>query len=150
LASLKHQLHALCLAHVETRIRAVEEAIRTTQQSANAENKSSAGDKYETGRAMAQLDIENLLSQKADIQNLLKQLSQINPDKKSERVERGSLVITNAGCFYLAVGAGPFLIEGISYMALSPGSPLGQKMSGLPARESFEFRNRHFVIEKVI
>jgi hypothetical protein len=51
---------------VHQRIASAEEAIRMAQESANQEGKSSAGDKYETGRAMAQLEIEKASGQLAE------------------------------------------------------------------------------------
>ena len=58
-----------------------QEAISGAQNSANEETKSSAGDKYETGRAMAQLEIEKNMTQLAEAKRLKQTLEQIAPDK---------------------------------------------------------------------
>ena len=68
------------MAYVHERIAATQEAIYTAQLSANEETKSSAGDKYETGRAMAQLEIEKNTAQLAEalkLKQMLKQISSI-------------------------------------------------------------------------
>lgn len=48
----KAKLYASCLKLVDERVSHIEDAMRNAQASANEETKSSAGDKYETGRAM--------------------------------------------------------------------------------------------------
>jgi sortase (surface protein transpeptidase) len=60
LNALKTRLHSLCVSYVGQRIETAQRAIAIAQASANEETKSSAGDKYETGRAMAQLEIEKI------------------------------------------------------------------------------------------
>ena len=52
----KKQLYDLCQAVVQQRIDTARHAMTAAQESANEEGKSSAGDKYETGRAMAQIE----------------------------------------------------------------------------------------------
>jgi hypothetical protein len=131
LSTLKRYLHAHCVAYVQERIGAAQEAIQTAQRSANEETKSSAGDKYETGRAMAQLEIEKHSAQLAETLKLKHALEQISVDDESSIVRAGSVVLTNQGNFYLAISAGQILIQDKTYFALSPGSPLGQKLIGL-------------------
>jgi len=53
--ALKNTLKQYALALIEQRIATAREAIDQAQQAANQEEKSSAGDKYETGRAMGHL-----------------------------------------------------------------------------------------------
>ncbi|MDB5240215.1 MAG: hypothetical protein JWP57_840, partial [Spirosoma sp.] len=48
---LKQALHARCRHYVQQRIDTARQAMEAAQESANSESKSSAGDKYETGRA---------------------------------------------------------------------------------------------------
>ena len=53
--SLKDQILNKCREYVNVRIATAKQAMDNAQQSANEEGKSSAGDKYETGRAMMQM-----------------------------------------------------------------------------------------------
>ena len=55
----KAKLYDSCLKLVDERVAHIEDAMRNAQASANEETKSSAGDKYETGRAMMHLEKEN-------------------------------------------------------------------------------------------
>jgi transcription elongation GreA/GreB family factor len=145
----KQQLHVLCLAYVEQRITAAAQAIQSAQASANEETKSSAGDKYETGRAMAQLEIEKNSTQLAEAQKLKQVLSQISPEKKTETVQSGSLVLTNQGNYFIAIAAGQFTLENKIYYAISPSSPIAQKLLGLKKDDGFVFNKKEFVIEKI-
>ena len=149
LPSLKQQFHTLCLAYVQRRMAGAEEAIRAAQLSANEETKSSAGDKYETGRAMAQLEIEKNTLQRAESLKLKQALDQIEPRTITPNAQRGSLVHTSQGSYYLAISAGQFTIQGKIYFAISPASPVGQKLMGLGPRDSFVFKDKTFIIEAI-
>jgi hypothetical protein len=84
LISIKQQLYAKCLVFVEQRIATAQEAIASAQRSANEETKSSAGDKYETGRAMAQLEIEKSTLQLAESFKLKQFLEKMEVDQKTD------------------------------------------------------------------
>ena len=146
---LKQQLHSLCLAFVHERIATAQEAIRTAQLSANEETKSSAGDKYETGRAMAQLEIEKNSVQLTESLKLKQTLEQIQVDHESETVRTGSLVITNHGNFYIAISAGQFIIDDNIYFSISPASPIGQKLMGSRKEDAFIFNKKEYSIVQI-
>lgn len=148
--SLKQQLYAHCLQFVHERIAVAQDAIQAAQLSANEETKSSAGDKYETGRAMAQLEIENKSSQLAESLKLKQVLEQIFTGGESEIIRLGSVVITNQLNFYIAISAGPLTVNGQSYVAISAASPIGQKLMGLRAGTSFNFNKRKYLISQVL
>lgn len=148
--SLKEQLYSHCLAFVQERIATAQEAIVSAQRSANEETKSSSGDKYETGRAMAQLEIEKFTAQLSVALEVKQTLEQILPDKKYDAVQRGSAVKTNQGSFYLAISAGQFIIDGETYFAISPASPIGQKLMGLRPQDTFIFNQKPYIIKEVI
>ena len=135
--------------YVDERIKAAQEAIQVAQQSANEETKSSAGDKYETGRAMAQLEIEKNGVQLAEALRLKQTLEQIQPDLETKTVRVGSLVITSQGNFYIAISAGQFIIDDKVYFVISPASPIGQKLLGLHVEQGFSFNKKEFLVLKV-
>jgi transcription elongation GreA/GreB family factor len=148
--SIKQQLHARCLAYIEERIEGASQAIQFAQASANEETKSSVGDKYETGRAMAQLEIEKNSAQLAEAQKLKQHLLQLDPIKTSDTVQSGSLVVTSQGKFYVSIPAGQITIGSEIYFAISPSSPIAQKLFGLKEGGQVSFNNRDFVIGPVL
>ena len=149
-AAIKQQLYALCLAFINERIRSAKEAIQLAQSSANDETKSSAGDKYETGRAMAQLEIEKNGSQLAEAMKQRESLEKIQPDHYSSEVQTGSLVVTNQGNFYISISAGKLLAGGVEYFAISPVSPLGARLLKQVSGASMIFNQKEFLIREIV
>jgi len=149
LIKVKQQLFSLCLSYIEQRIETARQAIEIAQASANEETKSSAGDKYETGRAMMQLEIEKNSIQLSEAQKLKQALNQINPEKSSATVQLGSIVFTNHGNFYIAISAGQLKVDNEFYFAIAPTSPIGLKLSGLAENAAFTFNSRTYTIHKV-
>lgn len=146
---LKHKLYNACKQYVAKRLEANESAIALLQQDANEETKSSAGDKYETSRAMMHLEIEKHTTQLAELHKLNYVLDMIYPDKVNNVAEAGSVVITSRGNFYISISAGQLSIDGTVYIAVSPGSPIGNKLLGLKEGERFVFNIQEFVIKAI-
>jgi hypothetical protein len=147
--SLKQKIHAQCLEYVQTRIQAAQDAIFGAQQSANEETKSSAGDKYETGRAMAQLEIEKSTIQLVEAMKLKQALAKISPDQSAPTVQVGSLVITDQGNFYVAISMGQLKLESGLYFVVSPASPIAKQMLGLNVQSSFSFQGKNFTVQQI-
>lgn len=146
---IKEKLLSHCYSFMEERIASANAAIRMAQQDANEETKSSAGDKYETGRAMAQLEIEKNSTQLAEALKQRQVLSQLQLENNSTTVCLGSLVDTQQGNYFLAIPAGKIEIDGITYYAVSPASPIGTILMGLKAGASVTFNKKEIVIRKV-
>jgi hypothetical protein len=140
------QLFELCHAFADARIGAAQEVIRQAQEAANSEEKSSAGDKYETGRAMAHLEKEKALAQLVAGNKLKEVLTKINPHQPTAQAALGSVVITNQGNYYLAISAGKLLIADKEYLAVSPASPIGAQLMGCVAGTNLTFQGKSFLI----
>jgi len=149
LKELKLKLYQYCHQWVDEKIALAQNEIKAAQSSANQETKSSAGDKYETGRAMAQLEIEKSSSQLAEANKLKQQLNGFSAEGHAESIKLGSLVRTNDGLFYLSVSAGRVEIDDVICICLSPASPLGAKMMGLKTGGSFHFNSQEYKIREV-
>ncbi len=146
---IKHQLYAQCLDYVAQRIATAREAIQAAQTAANEETKSSSGDKYETGRSMAQLEIEKNSEQLEEAKKLQETLAHINPDKETPIVQAGSLVTTNHGKFFIAIPAGQLTVQGEVYFAVSRSSPIANQLFGLTSGMRFVFNQKSFAVEQV-
>lgn len=146
---LKQKLHSLCLDYVLQRVQSIQNAIATAQRSANEETKSSAGDKYETGRAMMQLEIEKNTVQLAEAMKLKRALDEINPAKPTTIVQSGSIVLTNQHNYYLAISAGQLKVGDNVYFAISPASPIGVQLKGLSIGDTFIFNKKTVHIEQI-
>lgn len=146
---IKPKLYQLCADQIRQRISDAETAIAEARKASENDTKSSAGDKYETGRAMMQQEIDLNSRQLLEARKQQAQLQQINCDSEHTVAQAGSLVETNQGNFYLAVGAGAFFIDQKQYYTISLASPIGLQIRGKCAGASFKLNGKEFKILKV-
>jgi hypothetical protein len=147
--SLKHVLYQACLSSAEGRIASLESAIKEIQQSANEETKSTAGDKYETGRAMAQLEIDKHRNQLAEAMKVKQELLRIPVEESTQFIKPGSLVFTSRGNFYIAINAGQQQVDDQIFFTVSIASPIAQKLIGLKVGDSFILNHQEFTLSKI-
>jgi len=150
MSSLKEELYNQCLDYVNKRMEAAQQAINEAQKASNDDTKSSAGDKYETGRAMMQQETDRNMVQLNEANKLKVALTQISPAVLSEKAEAGSLVITGDGKFYIAVSAGILTVNKENYFAISPASPIGLRLKGLKAGDEFTLNGKLYQLKMVI
>jgi hypothetical protein len=148
-SDLKVDLYSQCMTYVNQRIDTARMALNEAQESANAEEKSSAGDKYETGRAMAHLEREKALGQLNEGLKLKAALEKVSLETTSVEVRLGSIVFTSTTNFYLSISAGKLLTGGTSFIALAPASPLGALLIGRKRGDQFVFNNQTWVITDI-
>lgn len=146
---IKQQLYQLCAEQIKQRINDAETAIAEARKASENDTKSSAGDKYETGRAMMQQEIDMNSRQLMEAGRLKSQLQQINPEAEHTIAQAGSLVETNQENFYIAVSAGALFIDGKKYFAISAASPIGLQLKGKQAGDSFKMNGKEFRILRV-
>lgn len=142
---------ALLLAIIKTKlsekIENFEKLISETRASAN-DTKSSMGDKYETGREMLQQEINNLQVQLNEILKQKDFLKTILP-KPSDKAEKGAVVKTDKGLFFISISLGEIKIEGEKIICISPESPLAKAMNGKQKNEVFSINNINQKIENI-
>ena len=147
--SLKHQLYQACFSYVNNREASLESAIKGIQQSANEETKSTAGDKYETGRAMAQLEIDKHRSQLVEVTKMKQALLRIPVEENTQIIKSGSIIFTSGGNFYIAINAGQHQVEDQIFYTVSPASPIAQKLIGLRVNDRFTLNNQEITIHSI-
>lgn len=150
MSDLKAKLHALCLLYVQTRMQAAQQAIAQAQQAQNDDTKSSAGDKYETGREMAQQDTNRNLAQLNEANKLMVVLNHISVNGTSTKAEPGSVIVTDNGNFYLAISAGSIYVGDKKYFAVSPASPIGIQLRDKKSGDHFILNEKKYQIESII
>jgi transcription elongation GreA/GreB family factor len=147
---IKEELHKQCTAYVQKRMDEAEKAFKAAEQASNDDTKSSAGDKYETGRAMMQQEKDRNTTQLNEANKLMVALNRISAKGSSATVDTGSLVITNNGKFYIAISAGVLTLNGENYFAVSPASPIGIKLKGLKVGDGFDLNGKGYKVEGVV
>jgi transcription elongation GreA/GreB family factor len=129
----------------------IRQAIAETQDSADQESKSSAGDKYETGLSMMQLDMEKQAEQLNETIRTRDSLQQLKAfeDLNGNGIRPGNAVETSQGNFYIAISAGQLKVNEQTYFAVSPATPIGSKLMGLKVGEGFTFNGKNYKVDKV-
>lgn len=145
----KLQLFEACKAILQTRVSNAEEAMKAAQEAANGEEKSSAGDKYETSRAMGHRDRDMYARQLVEAGNELNRIARINLDS-SRIVKTGSLVCTKSAVYFILTGIGKLIHEHKDVMVLSPLSPLARLIIGKKVGDTFVFNQVNHEILNIV
>ena len=134
---------------IEQRIAAAKTLIDNAQEAANSEEKSSAGDKYETARAMNQLEKEMHSKQLAQQLKELALLHEVKTDVVYTKVVPGACIECTGMIFFIAAGLGKQTIDDKLIIFLSPLAPLAKALQYKKAGESFLFGGKEMVIAAV-
>ncbi len=136
----KNAIKAQCQKELNERIAALNQVIRDVQTASNQETKSTAGDKHDTSRAQAQLEVERLGNQLKNLENMQQDLDRISTEPHTI-VQQGSYVKTSCGDFYLAVALGKLTMEQDLFFAVSMLSPIGLLLKSKKAKDAFNMPN---------
>ena len=137
----KQRFTEFCLSIIHARVKVLQEAVGDAQDSANNEDKSSAGDKHETARALSQnaRDLNaSVLSEALKDLNTLTSLKKVASFKS---VQMGSLVVTSSFNAMICVNLGKIDFEGVSIMCISSSAPIAQRILKLTNGDKFIFNN---------
>lgn len=139
---------------LDTRMQEAWDATQATQNAINTETKSSAGDKYETSRAMGQQERDRHAQsyEKTRLERII--LEKIDIDKKNKVVALGALVETSLGNFFLSVSLGKIILEEQedlpTFWLISTQSPLGMLFLGKEIGEICIFQNKEYIIKNIL
>ena len=144
---------ATLIAHLRStlqeRITAMETEIAATLAARNSDNKSSAGDKHEVGRAMVQQELDQLEAQLAKAQVMQQELARVPLERVYEHAGFGSLVGTDQGNYFTAIGLGAVEVDGETCYAISLASPIGQAMKDKGVGAVVDFNGKRITVEKI-
>jgi hypothetical protein len=134
---------------ITERIAMSRSAIANAQEAANSEGKSSAGDKYETGRAMGHLEKDMYARQLAENIKDLDKLQKVNTDIIYTTAQTGALIRCPGHSFFIAAGLGKQLIDEQTIFFLSPDAPLAKVLLHKKAADKFLFNKVDTVMLEV-
>lgn len=147
--SIKEQLYQQLHQLIEKRVNNAQRAVLSAEESKSNQTKSSAGDKFETGRAMMQAEEDRSRGQLAQALVLQNELAQLPFRIPSDTVTKGSLVYTSQGNYFMSIGLGKIPLDGTMYYAISMASPIGQLLHEKKAGESVSFRDKKIAIKEI-
>ena len=137
--SLKQTLYQTCLSTLAAKVTDLQKAIDSIEESKRNETKSSAGDKYETGRAMMQMEADKITAQLELAKQTHSQLLQINLEQSPDHIRQGSLVVTDQRTYFLAVSLGRVVVSEQCCFCISPDGPIRQLLLGKTVGEEIVF-----------
>ena len=146
----KNAIYQKALVTVDEKLETFKKVIHSAKESRKNETKSSVGDKYETGRALLQSEIQRNEIQLAKTQQLKNSLYHLDVEKQYQKVEIGSLVLSSRGNFFIGVGLGKLTVEQEPVFMISLASPIGKTLLNKKAGDKLTFQGKEFVIKDVI
>jgi hypothetical protein len=149
LGGLKLKVVNKCLELVEIKISHLEIERSKIQDSANNETKSSMGDKYETGRAMAQNEIGKLELNIAELKKQLSLLKKISFEDLNH-IYLGTLLVLEKDVFFLSIPLGKIYIGEKTVFCISTSSPIGKMLIGKKINEEIIINGNSKKIKEVI
>ena len=147
---IKKTLFNHCKTHLEKKMKVFEQLKKNLQKDLTYETKSSAGDKYETARAMIQLENEKLSNQIREIELNYQKLNTIKDFQTSKSISLGSIIFTDKANYYVAIAADFFEVNSKVFYCISSQSPIGKLLIGKKINESIMFNNLQSTILEII
>lgn len=148
--SFKVAVFEHCLALLSDKRMQLDLLLKEQQDASASDGKSTAGDKHETGRAMAQLEQEKTGNQLVELEKMKEQLAKIQLPQSPEKISLGCLIQLNQTTLFLAVALGKIRVQDQEIMVISAASPLGQALLGKRLHESVTINNNQLVIQGLL
>ncbi|PJJ09039.1 hypothetical protein CLU83_2359 [Flavobacterium sp. 1] len=140
-----NQYHQL----VQDRIDAFRDMIVALTEDSKNDAKGSAGDKHETALSMMHIEQEKLNTKLKEVLNQKAVLDKLDSSVVAETIILGSLVKANGIYLYLSLALPKISVDGVNVIALSPQSPLGNKLMGNKVGFGFEINGTKYTIESI-
>jgi len=116
------------------------ELLKTAIKSRNSDTKSSAGDKHETSREMAQIEIAKAEQQIAKTQQFINHL----------KLYPSTLILTDNGIFFIAIAYGKITINNDCVYCISNAAPISKVMLASKENDIVNFNGFEYKIIKLI
>jgi hypothetical protein len=147
--TFKQKTHQHYLQLVQDRIDVFRDMIAALTEDSKNDAKGSAGDKHETALSMMHIEQEKLNHKLKEVLVQKAILEKIDSTTIAKTIIVGSLVKANGIYLYLCAALPKIAIEGTNVIALSPQSPLGNKLMGNKVGFSFEINGTMYSIESI-
>ena len=142
----KHKIHLHFQQLVQDKIDVFRDRIAALTEDSKNDAKGSAGDKHETALSMMHLEQEKANYKLQEFLGQQQFLNKIDTTINSKKVIVGSLVQVNQMMVYVSVALPKTSIDNVNIFAISPQSPLGEKIFGQAVGFEFDLNNNLFKI----
>lgn len=149
-SEIKDQLLQYCFNNIQEKIALIESNLASIIESRNNETKSSVGDKYETGRAMMQIEEGKNKTQLGQLNAQKNDLSIIGKLENSEVIGLGSLILSNKGIYFISIGLGKVKMDDGIYFCISNDSPISNHLKGKRVGDEIIFNGNQIKILELV
>ncbi len=136
---MKEQLYHKCEVYLEEKIGRITNSISDLEEALTSESKSSAGDKFETGREMINIEIQKLASQLQQFQKLKLTLELSKRNINVNPIRLGSLVKTAKAIYFICIPVGQVSVGDEKVYVIGANSPVAQALLGKTEGDTFSF-----------
>ena len=143
---MKNELLKMCFDKLNIKINALQVQINDLKEELENETKSSVGDKYETTRAMVQIEIEKLIKQLQNFQSSKNKLKLLPVDTIANVVGPGNIVKTDKYNYFIAESIGEVTVGNQNYFVISPMAPIAKALVGKSVGDEVNFNANQFKI----
>lgn len=147
--TFKQKIHTYYQQLVQDRIDVFRDMIAALTEDSKNDAKGSAGDKHETALSMMHIEQEKLNHKLKEVLTQKAVLDKIDASTIAETIIVGSLVKANGIYLYLSLALPKININQINVIALSPQSPLGNKLMGNKVGFTFEINGTKYLVEEI-
>ncbi len=147
--TFKQKIHQHYLQLVQDRIDVFKDMILALTEDSKNDAKGSAGDKHETALSMMHIEQEKLNHKLKEVLAQKAVLDKIDTTTIAKTIILGSLVKANGIYLYLCASLPKIAVDGVNVIALSPQSPLGNKLIGNSVGFLFEINGTKYLIERI-
>jgi transcription elongation GreA/GreB family factor len=135
---------------VNDRVDVFQDMIQALTEDSKNDAKGSAGDKHETALSMMHIEQEKLNTKLSEILLQKSILDKIDINQNHTKIALGSLVQTNGMLLFMSTALPKIIVDSKTIIAVSPQSPLGNKLLGNALGFEFEINGTKFLVESVI
>lgn len=147
--TFKQKIHHHYVQQVQDKMDVFRDMISALTEDSKNDAKGSAGDKHETALSMMHLEQEKLNHKLKEVIAQKVVLDKLDSSLVHNTIALGSLVQANEIFLYVSSALPKISIDGVTVIALSPQSPLGNKLLGNKSGFSFEINGTNYQIESI-
>ena len=145
----KNQIVKELVDQISNKVFALKTDIDSLVKDSSENSKPTSGDKHEVGLEMAMGELDRLSGQLNTYKRQLSEL-ELMESREMSAVDRGALVRTSRGVFFISVAFGQLNVGKTTVFCLSPQSPLAQVLIGAEKGDLLQLNGMdHEVIEVI-
>ncbi|MEN2281898.1 hypothetical protein AAGF08_07140 [Algoriphagus sp. SE2] len=147
----KSKVFQIAFDLLEEKNKLLSSELKSLEQSIHEDTKSSAGDKYETGREMIRQEIGKVENQYKQNKSFMMEMKHLKESQKpSLKITEGSLVCFGEDWFLISISLGQIIVNKKKVFLLSKNSPLGKELLGKEKGEKIAFRGISKMVKELL